>query len=244
MREALDKWTEVDPAAQRDVKLILFRFLAQLPLPVLRTYGRRAYFGRRRTYVTVDIDIVMKELPANPVIIDLGANQGSFSRRVVTIAGELHSFEPDPVTFEQLSSELGGRKNVTLYNAAVGARDGEVEFFRGTNFEANPTSASLASSTFSSHEGVRKDGSFRVPQIGILSLLERIGKRVDLIKMDIEGSEVPLLETLLASEAAKNISTILVETHEHCIPDLVDRTFALRQHSASLSQPVINFDWH
>lgn len=240
----LEKWTRVDPAAKRDVKLFLFRLLAGLPIPAIKSYGRRAYFGRRRAYVAVDLNAVLAELPTQPIIIDLGANHGSFSRRVVDIAGELHSFEPDPKTFEHLSSALAGRENVFLYNAAIGSFDGEVEFFRGMGFESQPASASLSSSTFSSHQSISKDSSFRVPEVGILSLLEQIGKRVDLIKMDIEGAEVPVLETLLASAAARDVSIILVETHEHCLPELVDRTFSLRQASAKLLQPIINFDWH
>jgi hypothetical protein len=62
--------------------------------------------------------------------------------------------------------------------------------------------------------------------------------------MDIEGSEVPVLETLLASPLSNEVSVILVETHEHVLPNLVERTFALRQRAAKISQPAINMDWH
>lgn len=234
----------IDRSKKIDAKLVIFGILSKLPFKKIRSYGRRAYYGRRRAFVSVDLDQVISDLPPNPVIIDLGANNGSFSRRVADIAAELHVFEPDPQTFASLSESLSGYQNVTLYNAAIGAFDGEIEFYRGMGFESNPHSASLSSSIFAEHEGVEKTESLTVPQVGILSLLERIGKKVDLIKMDIEGSEVPVLETLLASPLSKEVSVILVETHEHVLPNLVERTFALRQRAAKISRPAINMDWH
>ena len=99
----------------------------------------------------------------------------------------------------------------------------------------------MAASTFAT--AVNSVVQLTVPQVGILTLLEKIGKPVHLMKVDIEGAEVPMLETLLSSPLAQNISIMLIETHEH-IPELVDRTHALRKRVKALSSPQIDMNWH
>jgi FkbM family methyltransferase len=232
------------PAAMMDPKLLAFKLLSMVPYQPIRAYARRGYFGRRRAYVSVDLNEILSELPDNPVIVDLGANEGSFSRQVSSIAAEIHAFEPDPTTFERLKSSLCAHDNIELYNMAVGPDDGEIAFFRGVNFESDPNSASLSSSTIAGHNNVDPSQSILVKQIGIISILRMIGKHVDLIKMDIEGSEVAVLERLLQSDFLNSVSILVVETHEHCIPSLVDRTFALRKVAKDLARPKIVMDWH
>lgn len=234
----------IRPAAFLDPKLLAFRLLSMVPYQPLRAYGRRGFFGRRRAYVSVDLEFILTQLSPNPVIVDLGANEGAFSSQVARLSGELHAFEPDPSTFLRLKSNLAAHRNVTLYNMAVGQDDGEVELFRGLNFETDPHSASLSSSTIIRHENVNIRNSIKVQQVGIISLLEKIGTPIDLLKMDIEGSEVSVLERLFSNEILNSISIIIVETHEHCIPNLVDRTFELRRAARKLSHPVIVMDWH
>jgi hypothetical protein len=53
-----------------------------------------------------------------------------------------------------------------------------------------------------------------------------------------------MLETLLSSPLAQNISIMLVETHEHMFPELVDRTHAIRKRVNALSGPQIDMNWH
>ena len=53
-----------------------------------------------------------------------------------------------------------------------------------------------------------------------------------------------MLETLLSSSLAQNISVMLVETHEHVLPELVDRTHALRKRVKTFSCPRIDMNWH
>lgn len=234
----------IDRKATLDLKLHVFRALSLLPFKRLKTYGRRGYYGRRRAYVSMDLDAILADLPENPVIVDLGANEGAFARMVAGLAGELHAFEPDPETFDRLARGLSEEKNVHLYNAAVGACDGEISFFRGAGYGSAPNSASLSSSIIADHDAVDVQDTFKVPQMGILTVLERVGKPVDLIKMDIEGAEVQVLEALLDSDALQSVNTIIVETHEHCIPSLVDRTVSLRNRVLNLESPRILMDWH
>src|SRR6185437_3204255 len=147
--------------------------------------------------------------------------------------------------FEVLKTSVADYRNVILYNAAIGASDGTVSFYRQNNFDpANPVQNSMSGSIFQNHQAANSGSPIFVAQIGILTFLKTIGKRIDLMKIDIEGAEVPLLETLLESSLIDQISVIRVETHEHCLPELVERTHAIRQRAKRLTSPKINMNWH
>jgi FkbM family methyltransferase len=228
-----------------DLKLQTFRLLKEIPVPKLQTAFRRKYYGRLRAYTSVDIETVFSRLPAEPTIVDLGANDNLFlPRNLLDQTGEIHAVEADPLVFEELRKNVGSIKNVKLYNVAIGAGDGEVTFYRNTGFDVrDPVRNSVGSSIFAGHQAVSPSESITVPQLGILTFLKQIGKRVDLMKIDIEGAEVPVLETLLGSPLAESVSIVLVETHEHVLPELVDRTDALRRRAAKLNQPKIDMNW-
>jgi len=66
---------------------------------------------------------------------------------------------------------------------------------------------------------------------------------VRLLKIDIEGAEVPLLEALLDHPALEKVDMIFCETHENRLPALAARTEALRKRVAGLARPKINLDW-
>jgi FkbM family methyltransferase len=228
-----------------DAKLHIFRLLKEVPHPGMRTAFRRKYYGRLRKYTSVNLDSVLAGLPERSVVVDLGANKGSFTRQVLHRAEEVHAVEPDPLVFRMLEQSFTSEPRVKLYNAAIGAQNGEISFYRQTEFdERDPTRYSVSSSVFPGHRGIDSARAMTVPQIGIVGFLRAIGKHIDLMKIDIEGAEVPVLETLFDSELLNNISVILVETHEHSLPELVDRTDALRQRAKRFDRPKVDLNWH
>lgn len=233
-------------SAYFDLKLNVFRALKEVPIRSIRTRFLRSYYGRLRQHTVVDLTEVVANLPKSPVIVDLGANERLFiPDDVVSEAAEIHAVEPDPDVFKLLQESVRGRSNVILYNAAIGASDGTISLYRESLFDPNNAAKySLGASVFPQHQAVSVAAPTTVPQIGILGFLEKIGRRVDLMKVDIEGAEVPMLETLLSSPMAQNISVMLVETHEFVLPELVDRTDALRKRARGLSRPHINMNWH
>lgn len=228
-----------------DPKLQVLRLLKALPLGTARGRYKAKYYGRMRAYYALDLNEILSRLPPHPVIVDLGANTEIFlPDDVIEAASAVHAVEPDPMVFEVLRSTYGSRNNIHLYNAAIGPEDGEVQLFRERAFDAaDPTHTSLGASVFASHGAVDRAHAVTIPQIGILTLLQRIGTKVDLMKIDIEGAEVPVLETLLSSPMARGVSVILVETHEHVLPELAERTDSLRKRAKTISEPKILMNW-
>ena len=67
---------------------------------------------------------------------------------------------------------------------------------------------------------------------------------VGIIKMDIEGGEVDLLELMLErDDLLEKIDFIFVETHEKKIPNQLKRVRSLRAKALKLKRPRINLYW-
>jgi FkbM family methyltransferase len=118
-------------------------------------------------------------------IVDLGSNIGGsvlyFACRYP--AARIYGVEPDPATFQKLEANVIPLENVQVLPLAVGDRDGAAEFY------PNPrTWGSSLKSTLATGPGI-------TVQVRTLdTLLDEIGlDRVDLVKLDIEGSEHDVL---------------------------------------------------
>lgn len=65
-----------------------------------------------------------------------------------------------------------------------------------------------------------------------------------MLKVDIEGAEVELLEAMLATDTLDRCKSIFVETHETSIPALEDRIARLRTVAESGEyREKLFFDW-
>jgi FkbM family methyltransferase len=116
-------------------------------------------------------------LPAHPKIMDLGANVGLFGVfAFCELPGcQIVGYEPDPANARVLQLTLASELSLNRYRlvlAAAGTQDGEARFALG-----------LADSSRQSEDGVP------VPIRDVMP--EMAG--ADLVKMDIEGGEWPLL---------------------------------------------------
>jgi FkbM family methyltransferase len=141
-------------------------------------------------------------LPARAdLIVDLGAHVGAtvvFWRQRYPGA-EIVAVEPDPESFSRLNRHVGDDPGVQLLQAAVVERSGPVRFVG-------------SGSSWASHlarEG--EDDAIEVQGLSFPDLLAQAapGRRIDLLKVDIEGAEPSVLASPLSS-----ISTLVVETHD------------------------------
>jgi len=128
------------------------------------------------TMNVVDSDKVRSLFNFRGVFVDVGAYIGSYTLRAARRCEKVYSFEPNPYSFRLLEMNVRDNNfsNVELYNLALGSDFGEARL-----------KISLAGSSISD------EGEYKVKVIPLDSL--RL-KRVDLMKVDVEGYEVNVLK--------------------------------------------------
>ena len=70
-----------------------------------------------------------------------------------------------------------------------------------------------------------------------------LGTQVALLKLDVEGAEVEILNRLIDQKSIFNIRKVLVETHEKQIPELFQPTKELKQKIAAQGITHVNLNW-
>lgn len=145
---------------------------------------------------------------AKPVIVDCGANIGSFSLACKTLRPECRiiAVEPDKNLFDALKVNLNDCDAVSFVQAALTNRNGTVSLKSGKN-------DGVANSIFSG-EMVSELSSDSVASIAtddFLSDIKNRFKKIDVLKMDIEGGEWFLLDA--PAHLLSDIGVIYMEYH-------------------------------
>ncbi|ABD57192.1 Methyltransferase FkbM (plasmid) [Jannaschia sp. CCS1] len=234
-----------DPFFHHRLAAPVVRGLARLPGKTGAYWSQILDYLEKRQRADMAVtafDARLEILTPDSICLDLGANVGSYTRRMAEYAGHVHAFEPDPWAFSQLSQNLADLSNVTLHNAAVSDRAGTIRLHRADDFESRPEHASLGSSILSrggTDEGERVD----VVSIALTDFISELDADIALIKMDIEGAEVAVLQALCGSDVLQRIDAIFIETHYHTYPEQIAPMADLKRRYGALSRPMTNFDW-
>lgn len=187
---------------------------------------------------------VLPSLTPSDIAIDLGANVGEFTVQLAQTGAQVIAIEPDPHAFSLLEKTTQPYSNVTLINAAASNEDGEMMLYRSADFDKSPDRLTKSSSLFADKKNVAEASGFKVQTIDFCKFLQNLNKPVKLMKVDIEGAEVPLFENIYAQNLQSLFEFAFVETHERDIPEIAQRTKQLKQKSQSSKAPLINWDWH
>jgi FkbM family methyltransferase len=152
------------------------------------------------------------DLPERPFIVDGGANIGLS----VLLFKHLHprcqilAFEPDPETFTLLQRNVQSNclQDVELLNAALAGVPGEVELCFDPEVPGNLSMSTRPVANLSGRRRVRA-----------VALSSYITRRVDLLKLDIEGAEVSVIQEIAEGGRLKLVDQIVMEYHHHVQPD-------------------------
>lgn len=143
----------------------------------------------------------------SPLVVDLGANIGSFSLACHTLRNDVRlvALEPDPVNFSALKANLA-TTNAVLHQAALGDRNGEVALFLGEQ-------DAVANSTFSG-KMVSGQRTVAVQSLETKAFMEKLTFQhgvISLLKCDTEGGEWHLMD--LPDNFLAAIPMIFLEYH-------------------------------
>jgi FkbM family methyltransferase len=205
-------------------------------------YKLRRYSRKTRNHLAKKkfADAVAALHPGS-LCIDCGANVGAITRRLASTGATVHAFEPDPDAFAALVRNLETSDHVILHNAAVGVGNDKVKLYRGKPGPQSRDNVSEGSTLVISKRDVSSDAFVVVDQIDFASFVDGLGTKVAILKIDIEGAEITLLNDLLAKGLTNRFGDIFVETHEKQIHCLRKETMQLLKKCRAF--PNIHMDW-
>lgn len=154
-------------------------------------------------------------LSAQAIVVDLGANRGEFSRQIISTYGcKSYAFEANPV----LAERIVGTNNLTVFNYAVAREHGKLRFRIAANDEE---------STIERDPTMVSRDIIEVPSVHLEKFLQSQSiPRIDVLKMDIEGAEIEVLESC-SDEFLTHIGQASIEFHDFLgmtPPEAIDRT--------------------
>lgn len=149
-------------------------------------------------------------LTKDSVVLDVGAHKGVFSEAISNRYGcTIHAFEPVAEFRQEAYEKLKSHPNVKLHGIALG------------DFMACTAQIAVRGDTSGFYaESAQTQGCHTVTPHNFL-LTHRI-EFVDLLKLNVEGSEYPILEHILDKGLAKRFRNIQVQWHT-VVPNYVQR---------------------
>ena len=156
-------------------------------------------YGRAMTF--------LKNLPGEPVVLDLGGNIGLFSLLAAQThpAARIYAYEPGPPNFQMFEMNCLANphlaKRIDLHKEAVA---GQTRIAEWQFDEANPGGSSLFG-----QNGVK----YQVQLRNFPEVLSLVTSDIALVKIDIEGAEYEVLAAT-PPEFWHRIQTISLELHD------------------------------
>ena len=144
------------------------------------------------------------EIKEGDTVIDIGGNLGLFSYYALCKgAKQVYCFEPSPQCYDCISNNFNFT-NLVTENLAVGSNNGEVTFY--VNNES-----SINSSIFAIGENSK---SITCKSININDYIKTNNiNKIDYFKIDCEGAEYEIIESLDEHYLTNNINKICLEYH-------------------------------
>jgi len=145
-------------------------------------------WGIHEKYETM---LFKKLIKKGMVVVDIGANFGYYTllaARLVGDEGKVFAFEPDPYNYSLLAKNIGanGYNNVIPVQKAILHKSGKMKLFLDKN--------NLGAHSLSEPIPSNKGGSILVEVISLDEFFKDKDYTIDVIKMDVEGSEMKVLQ--------------------------------------------------
>ncbi len=165
-----------------------------------------------------EVNVIKNYVSKSTNVFDIGANVGVWTVLMskVNPTTTVHSFEPSPETFSLLEAniQVNQCRNVKLNNLAVSDKEEVLEF-------QIPENASILGRVRPTHEVLNDDGRFdnsKMIEVQCITLHEYCKKnlieKIDFLKIDIEGHELPALKSLEPMLRDHKVKAIHIETIE------------------------------
>jgi FkbM family methyltransferase len=146
------------------------------------------------------------DIDSDSVVVDVGAFTGKWAQQIVERYDPvIYAFEPNPKPFARLQERAVNNPKLQPIPYGLGDEDVTVEFtVKGLGSSMCDERASNADTPRIKVDIAAVDRVWRELQLG----------HIDLMKINIEGAEFPLLEKMISADLLKNVDCFMIQFHE------------------------------
>lgn len=159
------------------------------------------------------------------IIADIGACVGTFIdeclKKYESEDPMIFAFEPMPANYKKLEQRFGESEKVVVSDIAIFNEDGISNFYLKKQAKTNNTDyiGCAGSSLCKDKHGLGTSPSIEVYTMSVLTLFATLKENydvsyIDLMKLDVEGSEYEVLNHILDLDLHKRIGKIYFEDHK------------------------------
>ena len=186
---------------------------------------------------------LLAKIGEGSIIIDCGANVGDITNQFAKTGATVYSFEPDPAAFARLEKRFKGVSNVTLYQKAVWIEETQIPFYFHEARSGDELELTVSSSVVSNKSNVSDTNKVMVHAIDLVAFIESLNAPIALMKIDVEGAEIEILNHILEKETYKKFDLAVVETHETKIPGHVEEVAKINAILKAKGVENIKLNW-
>jgi FkbM family methyltransferase len=161
---------------------------------------------------------ITRKLNKDSVVLDCGANVGDITKKFAATGAVVHAFEPDPIAFNILKNRFQNSSNVILHNLGVWDKEADISLFSHKDQESRTAAYTVSSSIIDNKVNIDKEKSQLIHVIDLSDFIRKSVKRINVIKLDVEGAETAILKKILHDKTYLLFDQMYVETHETKIP--------------------------
>lgn len=183
-----------------------------------KIFGFKVKYSNQKEFKISKNEIFLEQIysikleNSKPFIIDVGSHIGLSIIYFKSIYPQstILGFEPNPISFVILNENLnqnGLMNNVVLHNIGLSNIIGSTKLYIDNSNDLWNSNSSLVKGSWT---GKEKLASIDIRVNKLSTFIER---KVDLLKIDVEGSELKILEDLDNSKKFELINNLLIEYH-------------------------------
>tara|TARA_B100000989_G_scaffold298708_1_gene289351 strand:+ start:2281 stop:2952 length:672 start_codon:yes stop_codon:yes gene_type:complete len=157
------------------------------------------------------------------IFIDIGSCVGLFVEEIFkkydySKISEIHCFEPHKANFNFLNEKYKKNKKIIINNFAISNKKGEFKFYM-KNYNNKFDFAGNAGSSLKKNKNNIDKTNYEVVKVTKISeyIIENNLNRIELMKIDSEGSEYDIIFDILDSNLLEKINKIYFEDHSRKI---------------------------